>query len=92
MANAKKTNFYYVMVFTNHGPVFVTSVDYHTKTACWDKSEKPLELGKYSAEDLCFGLNANFNTSVVVLSKVELENQIYRYDSGEFTWAENSTN
>jgi hypothetical protein len=40
---AKKQNYYYVLVMTNNGPVFVTSVNNLDKTAYWDKNEKPLD-------------------------------------------------
>lgn len=83
---AKKQNFYYVLVFTNDGPVFVTSIDRASKTAHWNKNEAPLELGKYGAEDLTLGLNLNFIFAVTVVSKVELETQPYLYSKGQFEW------
>lgn len=83
---AKKQNYYYVQVFTDHGPVFVTSVNNATKTAHWDKTEAPLELGKYMAEDLTLGLNLNFHFAVTVVSKIELETQPYLYSKGQFEW------
>lgn len=81
---AKKKNYYYVLVFTNNGPVYVTSVDYSNKTARWDKLEKPLEFTKSAAEDLCFGLNCNFHSAVVVNAPYELDCQPYRYADFEF--------
>lgn len=83
---AKKQNFYYVLVMTNNGPVFVTSVQYVGKTAHWNKDEKPLEMGKYQAEDLTLGLNLNFHLAFTVCSKFELDTQPYMYDKGEFEW------
>lgn len=83
---AKKQNFYYVMVITNHGPVFVTSVDRTIKTAHWDDTGVPLEMGKYWAEDLTMGLNLNFNLAFTVCSKFELDTQPYLYDKGHFEW------
>ena len=83
---AKKQNYYYVLVMTNNGAVFVTSIDYKNKMARWDKTEKPLEMGKYRAEDLTLGLNLNFNLAFTVCSKFELDEQPYRYDVGEFMW------
>lgn len=81
---AKTKNHYYVLVFTNGGPVYVTDVDYSNKTARWDKLEKPLEFTKSSAEDLCFGLCCNFTYAVVVQHRVEIEAQPYRYADYEF--------
>lgn len=87
---AKKQNFYYTLVMTNHGPVFVTEVDRTTKTARWEKDKKPLEMGKYWAEDLTLGLNLNFNLAFTVCSKFELDNQPYYYSKGQFKWEENT--
>ena len=85
---AKKQNYYYVLVFTGSGPAYVTSVDYRNKTARWDKLEKPLELGQSSAKDLCFGLNCNFTSAVVVCMPTEIEYQPYRYDAFELEFKE----
>lgn len=81
---AKKKNYYYVLVFTNNGPVYVTSVDYSNKTARWDKLEKPLEFTKTSAESLVFGLNCNFTSAVVASVPFEMDYQPYRYSEYEF--------
>ena len=81
---AKKKNYYYVLVFTNGGPVYVTSVDYSNKTARWDKSEEPLEFSKSEAESLCFGLRCNFTSAVVVVMPTEVDTQPYLYDMFEF--------
>ena len=83
---AKKQNYYYTLVMTDDGPVFVTSVDYKEKLAHWEKTEKPLELGKYTAEDLTLGLNLNFHLAFTVCSKFELESQPYLYSKGDFKW------
>ena len=88
---SKKKNFYYVLVFTEHGPKFVTSKDSATKVARWDENEKPLELGKYWAEDLCFGLSCNFFNAVTVCSPYELETQPYRYSEFECTFTKKET-
>lgn len=85
MANKKQT-YWYVMVMTNDGPVFVTGVSYSDKTAHWDKDKEPLELGRYRAEDLTLGLNLNFHSAFTVCSKWKLDNQPYLYGMGKFTW------
>ena len=79
----KKSTFYYVLVITGAGPVFVTSVDYSDKTAHWDKDKAPLELDKYRAEDLTLGLNLNGHLAYPVCSKWEIDGQPYRYNVGE---------
>lgn len=83
---AKKKNFYYVMVFTNSGPVFVTAIHYSNKTAEWNKLDKPLEMSKSEAEDLTFGLMVNFNTAFTIVSPIKYNTQPYRYDAGHFEW------
>lgn len=81
---------YYVLVITNAGPVFVTSKDNSSKTAYWNKDEKPLELSKTVAEDLALGLNLNMHKAYVVSLPWEEENQPYCYSLGEFEWKEKS--
>ena len=87
MANQK--NHYYVLVMSDEGPVFVTSVNYGNKTAEWNKLEKPLEMGKSSAEDLVLGLNLNWHTSFLVAMKFELDHQPYRYADYHIEWKKN---
>lgn len=85
---AKKKYYYYVLVFSNSGPVYVTSIDRSNKYAHWDKSKAPLELGASYAEDLAMGLNMNFNSSVVVKSTREIENQPYNYEHYDIEFVE----
>lgn len=86
---AQKKNLYYVLVMSDDGPVFVTSIEYATKYAHWDKLEKPLSLDKSSAEDLTLGLNLNFHLAFTVCSKFELDTQPYRYSDWHIEWVEN---
>ena len=84
---AKKQNYYYyVLVMTGHGPVFVTSVNNADKTAYWTDTEAPKEWGKYKAEDLTMGLNLNGHLAYTVCSKFELDHQPYYYSKGGFEW------
>ena len=83
---AQKKNWYYVLVLSESGPVFVTSIEYATKYAHWDKLENPLSLDKSQAEDLTIGLNLNFHTAFMVCSKFELDTQPYLYNKGHFEW------
>lgn len=83
---ATKKNYWYVLVLTDGGPTFVTKVEYAGKTAFWDKSEKPLELGMEQAKDLAFGLRCNFYSAYPVCCPVEQTSQPYRYDAGHFEW------
>lgn len=86
MANKKK-NYYYVLVFTDDGPVYVTSVDNASRVAYWEKDKAPLTLPKHYAEDLTIGLNLNYNNAVVVASKWELT-QPYNYKCYDCTFVE----
>jgi hypothetical protein len=85
MANTKK-NYWYVLVMAEDGPAFVTSVDNLQKMAHWNKDEKPLELGKSTAENLAFGLRVNFFTAFVVSSKFEIKEQPYNYKYWDIEW------
>lgn len=83
-----KKYYYYVLVFTNYGPMYVTSIDSSNKYAHWDKDKEPMELGSRYAEDLVLGLNLNFNHSVVIKSTRKIERQPYRYDSFDCKFVE----
>lgn len=83
MAN-KKTH-WYILVLTDEGPKFLTSIgDHHT--AYWDKNEPPKELSKAMAEDITLGLLMNFHTAYAIPSPIELEQQPYHYNKGHFEW------
>ena len=84
MATTKTTRYYYVLVFTDHGPVYVTSVNYSDKSARWEKDKAPYLFSKSGAEDLTFGLNCNFFNAVVVSSKYEIDCQPYNYRDYDF--------
>ena len=85
---AQKKNFWYILVMSDDGPVFVTGVNNSNKTAEWNKTEKPLELGKYRAEDIALGLNLNFHLAYVVCQPFELEVQPYQYNKWKIKWEE----
>ena len=76
---ATKKNHYYVLVFAENGPAYVTSVNYADRTARWEKDKAPVELSKANAESLVIGLLCNFDNAVVVASPIELERQPYNY-------------
>ncbi len=88
MATKKKYH-HYVLVFTNEGPKFVTSLgDHHT--AYWNELESPKEFSKEYADDVVFGLRCNFFSAVRVTTPVELDNQPYLYDRGKFDFVFNN--
>ena len=87
MANQK--NYYYVLVFTDNGPVYVTSVDNATYSARWEKDKDPKALPKSYAEDVAYGLSLNCFNAVLVASKWE-QYQPYNYKDYECKFIEKS--
>lgn len=82
---AKKYH-YYILVFSNIGAVYVTSVSRENKYAHWDTSLAPKEFPASVAEDLVFGLNCNFINAVLVKSPRVIETQPYNYDMFDCTF------
>ena len=79
---------YYVLVFSNSGPVYVTSIDNKNQYAHWDKDKEPLEFSSSYAEDLAMGLCLNFNSAVVIKSRIEIKAQPYNYENYNITFVE----
>lgn len=94
MANSKKTkkNFWYIIVLANDGARFITSLDYSTKYARWEKNEKPLEMSESTSKDIALGLALNGYTAFPVCSLYELDRQPYLYNKGSFKWVWNDEN
>ena len=66
MANKKqKKEFWYVLVLSDEGPVFVTGEGEH-HTALWDKNEKPMEMDENYAKKMSFGLLINFHQGFAI--------------------------
>jgi hypothetical protein len=82
---AKSKYHYYVLVFTNSGPVYVTSIP-ERNFAKWDRNEKPDEFSKSMAEDIAMGLNLNGYSAQMVCSPVGVDTQPYWYEKGSFEW------
>ena len=76
---AAKKNYYYILVMTDNGPVFVTGIKPH-HYAEYDRQKKPMLFDKARAEDITQGLNLNFNLSFMVTSKWEIDTQPYNYE------------
>ena len=87
---AAKKNYYYILMMTNSGPVFVTDIK-PNQYAEWSKDKAPKEFDKARAEDITMGLNLNFNLAFTVCSKFPLETQPYMYNIGDFKWVEKKT-
>lgn len=86
----KNKYYYYVLVITDAGPVFVTDIDNSSKTAMWEMDKPPLELSEYKAEDITMGLNCNMIPAYCIKSKFELDKHPYRYDAFELKFVERS--
>lgn len=89
---AKKTKFWYVVVFTSEGAKYVTHIDNRTKTAEWNVEDKPLQMSEEMARDLTIGLLMNLYNAMQVCSPIELDTQPYRYALGHFEWVSNNEN
>lgn len=83
---AKRKNYWYVLVLTAEGPVFVTGEDNLKKVAYWNRNEQPLEMAQVVAKDLAWALCVNGYSAFAVDNFYELESQPYRYDIGHFEW------
>lgn len=79
---AKSKYHYYVLVFTNEGPKYVTKVG-ENHTAYWDASEKPEEFGSKYAEEMVTGLLWNGFYAVLIKSLIEITSHPYRYNEFE---------
>ena len=88
MARAKiQGTWYYVLVFTHQGPVYVTSWETYPHRVCeWNKNEVPKEMSKDDATYMAVGLYWNGTLAQVVASPYKLESQPFQYDKGEFVW------
>ena len=84
MANTK-TNYWYVLVLTESGAKFVTSI-LPKKWCEWNELDKPLEMTQMMAKDVAKGLMLNFNTAFPVCSPIELDKQPYNYAEYECKW------
>lgn len=80
---ARKQKFWYVLVFTNNGPKYLTAIHEH-KMAEWNELETPLEMNEMQARDIATGLLLNFHSAVAVCSPLQLSHQPYLYEKGYF--------
>lgn len=76
---ARKKYYYYVLVFTDAGPKYVTSIDSADRVAHWNVDEKPRSMTKDDAEFLAVALTWNGNSAVMVTSTYEIESHPYNY-------------
>lgn len=84
---ANKKYHYYVLVMTEEGPKYVTSILPH-HMAEWKTEDKPLEMSASYAEDVYTGLCLNFFTAVLVKSRFEIDHHPYRYEKYKIEFKE----
>jgi len=86
---ATRKNYYYVLVITDEGPKFVTSIP-ERNMAEYNMLEKPMTFSsKEFADDVSMGLTVNFNLAYTIVSKYEIEHQPCYYERGHFEWVNN---
>lgn len=83
--------YYYVLVFTGDGPVFVTDIATGKNEAEWDKEKKPMAMGENEAHDIAVGLCVNGYIAVLVKNDWTIDVQPYMYKKGVFEWKFNKT-
>lgn len=88
---ASNKNYYYVLVITDNGPVFVTGTGEH-HTAYWAMDKEPKEFTRSRAEDITLGLGLNGYPSYTVVSPWKLDYQPYPYDRGGLAWVAKEEN
>ena len=82
----KKKYYYYVLVFTNEGPVYVTGIETEGKWAHWNKSETPKEFSEIYATELALGLAVNGHSVVSIKSLYQIDSQPYNYADYKVEW------
>lgn len=77
MAGVKRC--YYVLVFTNDGPLYVTDT-LPKHFAEWEKTKAPKKFSREWADDITTGLLWNGYSAVTIESRIEIEKQPYNYE------------
>lgn len=85
MRRKAKQEYWYVLVFTNKGPKYVTKTGEH-KTAYWNEKEKPLELSKDWAQQMSLGLCLNGYNAIAIGSIYEVVSHPYNYEDYSIVW------
>lgn len=83
---AKKKEYWYVLVMTKNGAVFVTETNNWERTAKWEKEKKPMKFTKDDAQYLAMALTMNSHLAYAVSDTWEHKQQPYRYENGSFYW------
>lgn len=90
MARGKTTKeHWYVLVFTEAGPKYVTKVNNASREAYWDTADSPYEMTKENAQYMAMALSWNGHTSVPVGVRWEIDTHPYRYSNYHIEWVEN---
>ena len=80
---------WYVLVFTEAGPKYVTKVNNANREAYWNIADAPYEMTKENAQYLAMALSWNGHTSVPVGVRWEIDTHPYRYSQYHIEWVEN---
>ncbi len=85
MAKKQEKLHYYLLVFTDEGPVFLTKLLAGDR-AEFNKLERPLELSKGDAEAIQYGFAWHSIASAVVVQRSEISYQPFDYKRGHWEW------
>lgn len=80
-----KKNYYYVLVMTEEGPVFVTGFGEH-HTCYWNAEKAPKTMMREYAGEVAMGLRLNGTSAYLVTMPYEVDTQPYFYEKGHFKW------
>lgn len=83
---AKKKEYWYVLVMTNNGAVFVTETNNWERIAKWEKDKNPMKFTKNDAQYLSMALTMNGHLAYAIGDTWEHKKQPYRYEAGSFYW------
>jgi len=91
MARGKSTvkDHWYVLVFTEAGPKYVTKVDNARREAYWNIDDVPHEMTKENAQYMAMALSWNGHTAIPVCARWEIDTHPYRYHNYHIEWVEN---
>lgn len=85
---SKAKGFWYVLVMSNKGPVFVTVISAKGDMAYWHAGSLPKAFNKSYAMEVANGLTLNGTTAYAIYSDYEIKHQPYNYEDYEIEWKE----
>ena len=82
---SKSEEYYYILVFTDKGPKFVTESDICMLECRWD-GVTPKQFEREDAAYMALILTRNGNYAVAIYSLYEIDTQPFDYEKGYFEW------